>query len=82
METILLIAVIGVMNITCFFVGAKVGQKVIKGEDIKTPVKAVKEYREAKEDERIEREAQEEYETNLYNINNYTPSGLGQRDFD
>ena len=35
METILLIAVISTLNIVCFFIGAKVGQKVVKGEELK-----------------------------------------------
>ena len=37
METIILIISIGIMNILCFFIGAKIGQKVIKGEEIKAP---------------------------------------------
>ena len=37
METIILIISIGIMNILCFFIGAKIGQKVVKGEEIKAP---------------------------------------------
>lgn len=84
METTLLVLEIGILCIVCFFIGAKVGQKVSKGEDIKIPnpaeiidgVKERKEYRE----ERIEN--QKEFNTNLDNINNYDGTGLGQRDFD
>ena len=34
----LLIAVVGTLNIVCFFVGAKVGQTAAKGKEIETPV--------------------------------------------
>ena len=34
---ILLIAVVGTLNIVCFFVGAKVGQTVAKDKDIEVP---------------------------------------------
>ena len=80
METILLIATISMLNIVCFFIGAKVGQKVVKGEELKipnlNPVKAIEEYKETKE----YKENQERFNTMLDNINNYTPDGLGQRD--
>lgn len=80
METILLIATISILNIVCFFIGAKVGQKVNKGEDIKlpniNPVKAIEEYKETKE----YKENQERFNTMLDNINNYDGTGIGQRD--
>ena len=34
---ILLIAVVGTLNIVCFFVGAKVGQTVAKGKEVELP---------------------------------------------
>ena len=53
MEPITLIVVISILNIVCFFVGAKVGQKVVNNEPIKlpnmNPVKVIEEYKEAKE---------------------------------
>ena len=77
---ILLIAVTGLMNIICFFIGAKVGQKVVKEEEIKAPnpVKVVEAYQEHKE----EKEAKKELETNLENINKYDGTALGQKSFD
>ena len=36
MEAVL-IAVVGTLNIACFFIGAKVGQTVAKGKDIEVP---------------------------------------------
>lgn len=34
---ILLIAVVGMLNLACFFLGAKTGQTVAKGKDIELP---------------------------------------------
>ena len=54
-ETLTMIICIGLMNILCFFIGAKVGQKVVKNEELKlpNPVKSIKEdiqtYEETKE---------------------------------
>ena len=67
----ILIAVIGALCIVCFFVGAKVGQKVVKGEEIKmpnlNPIAAVKNYEERKEQEEIEKT----YKENMEAIDNY-----------
>lgn len=80
METILLIATISILNIVCFFIGAKVGQKVSNNEPLKmpnlNPVKAIEEIKETKE----YKEEKERFNTMLDNINNYTPDGLGQKD--
>lgn len=78
METIALITTISILNIVCFFIGAKVGQKVINKEplEIPTPMKVIDEYK-----ERVERNKQlEEMTDNLENINNYTGDGIGQKD--
>lgn len=81
METILLIASIGIMNILCFFIGAKVGQKVVNKEEIKlptvNPIKIVKEY----EDKKTYSKEQEIMKINMDNIDNYDGSNIGQRDF-
>ena len=51
----LLLAIMGAVNILCFMVGAKVGQTVSKGEEVKLPtvdpVKAVREHLDRKEAE-------------------------------
>ena len=48
-EIIILIVSIGAINILCFLIGAKTGQKVIKGETVElpnvNPVKAINEYK-------------------------------------
>lgn len=80
METILIILVSGTLNAVCFFIGAKVGQKVSKGEPIEAPtlnpMKAIKEREERKE---ADKEA-ERLEIILQNIENYDGSPNGQRD--
>lgn len=84
METILLVLEIGMLCIVCFFIGAKVGQKVSKGEDIKipNPVEIIDNVKERKEYREEQIENQKEFNTNLDNINNYDGTGLGQRNFD
>ena len=70
MEIILVLAV-GIMCICCFMVGAKVGQKVSKGEDIKLPaVNPIEAYREH-EQKKAAREEQERIETIMRNIEAY-----------
>lgn len=83
MESIILIAVVGLMNIICFFIGAKVGQKVSQGTDITVPnpVKAVREEIKEYQDTRDQREWQETLDTNFANIDAYDGTGLGQKDF-
>ena len=77
---VLLILVVGAVNILCFMVGAKVGQTVTKGEEVKlpklNPVEAVQEYRE-------KREAEKEsswLDTVLSNVENFNGSAEGQKD--
>lgn len=78
METILLIATISILNIVCFFVGAKVGQKVVNNEPLEVP-SPMKVYEDIKE--HVERSKQlEEMSINLENINNYSGDGIGQKD--
>lgn len=71
METILIILSVGIMNILCFFIGARVGQKVVNKEEVKlpniNPITAVKEYEAKKEVEK----ADEQYKKDLEAINNY-----------
>ena len=79
MEVVLVIAT-GVICLFSFVVGAKVGQTVSKGEEIKTPVvsplKAYKE-REAKREAQME---QSRIDTIMQNIEKYDGTGNGQED--
>ena len=80
METILLVIVIGLVCISSFAVGARIGQKVVKNEEIKlptlNPVKVVNEIRESKEQQR----ELEKLKIIAENIDNYDGTGIGQKD--
>ena len=78
---ILLIAVVGALNIVCFFIGAKVGQTVAKGKDIETvkipsPVTAYKAHIATKEAEA----EKNKLDTILHNIEHYDGTGNYQKD--
>ena len=76
----LLLAVMGLSNVLCFVIGAKVGQTVYRGERIETPVvnpiQAVREHK----DKKIAREEQSRIETIMQNIESYDGTSLGQKD--
>lgn len=80
MKTISIIVSIGIMNILCFLVGARTGQKVVNKEEVKlpnlNPVEAARTYREKKE-ERIELD---NINTMMENIDTYDGTALGQKD--
>ena len=80
MESILLALVVGTLCIACFFVGAKVGQTVSKGEPVElpevNPMKLIQERREKKAAE----EEQSRIDTILRNVERYDGTGLGQED--
>ena len=80
MEAIILVLLVGALELLAFFIGARIGQKASKDEEIKLPnINPVEAYR--KHEERA-REKQEQREVNimLENIDNYDGSGLGQKD--
>ena len=76
----LLILIVSASNAVCFFIGAKVGQTVVRGEKIKSPkiapMKAIREHRERKDSER----KQETMGTIMRNIENYDGTPRGQED--
>jgi hypothetical protein len=76
----LLLAVMGAVNILCFVIGAKVGQAVCKGEEVKlpsvSPLKAVREHQARKEAEH----AQSRIDTIMANIESYDGTPNGQKD--
>ena len=79
MEVVLVLAV-GAMCIVCFMVGAKVGQTVSKGEDIKLPtINPLELYREH-EQKREAREQQERIDVIMSNIEAYDGTGNRQED--
>lgn len=80
MTTILTILMTGTLCCVCFLIGAKVGQKVSKGEAVElpsvNPIRAIKESREQKEAEM----EQDKLDTILRNIERYDGTGKGQED--
>ena len=77
---VLLLAVMGVVNILCFVVGARVGQKVSKDEEIKlptvNPVELVREH-----DKKVKAQVeQDRIETIMRNIEMYDGTSNGQRE--
>lgn len=80
METILIILTVGTLNVACFFIGAKVGQKVAKGETIETPnVNPIQYIQEQREKQQAIKE-QKRINTILENIDNYNGTDAGQKD--
>lgn len=79
-ETITLIAVVGTLNVVCFFIGAKIGQAVAKGERIETPNINPIEIIRAKQDKKEAQREQDRYETIMQNVENYDGTSNGQRD--
>lgn len=81
---ILLVLVVGTLCIVCFFVGAKVGQTVSRGETVEVPelnpVKVMRENRERKLAEEEQRKEQTRMEIIMQNIESYDGTGLGQKD--
>ena len=75
---LLLVVFICLSNITCLVVGARIGQKVSRGEEVKlpNPVEKVHTFKEAQE----RNKKQEAIDTMLYNIDVYDGTGLGQKD--
>jgi hypothetical protein len=80
MEAFLTIAAVAASNIVCFMIGAKVGQAVSKGEEVKlpnlNPLEAVREHKAKKEAEY----QQSKIDTILSNIDSYDGTGNGQKD--
>ena len=80
MTTILLVLVVGTLCIACFFVGAKVGQTVSKGEPVELPeVNPMKHIQERREKKAAEEE-QSRIDTILRNVERYDGTGYGQED--
>lgn len=77
---IALVLTVGAMCIISFTVGAKIGQKVVKGEDIKLPtINPVEMYREHEERREAKKE-QDRLDTILQNIESYDGTSAGQKD--
>lgn len=77
---ILLLLVAGAINVLCFLIGAKTGQKVSKGEPVEiptlNPIEAVREHNSRREAEK----QQDRNEIIIQNIDTYDGSSWGQKE--
>lgn len=80
---ILEMLVFGTLLIVCFFLGAKIGQKTAKGEEIKAPkiptISPIALYNEHQEKKEAEKELSK-LDAILKNIERYDGTGAGQED--
>ena len=77
---VLLMAVFSLSNIACFLIGAMVGQKVSKGEEVELPtVNPMELYREQQARKEADR-VKNKYDTIMRNIDSYDGTGQGQED--
>ena len=76
----LLLMVMGLTNIACFMIGAKVGQQASRGEKIETPtVNPMEAYRQHKAKQEAQME-QDRRDTILHNIEVYDGTAFRQED--
>lgn len=77
---ILLVLITALACLSCFIVGAKVGQKVSKGEDIELPeINPLKAYQEHIEKKKADEEA-DRRDVIMQNIEKYDGTSNGQKD--
>ena len=77
---ILLLLVAGAINVLCFLIGAKTGQKASKGEPVEiptlNPIEAIREHNSRREAEK----QQDRNEIIIQNIDTYDGSSWGQKE--
>lgn len=78
--TALLILSVGALCIVCFVVGARVGQKVVKGEPIELPKVNPMEIIRERQDKKQAQMEQDKLETIMRNIEGYDGTSRGQED--
>lgn len=80
METAIIMLATGCLCIACFYMGAKVGQKINRGEEIETPnLNPMKAYREH-EARKEAKEEQDRLAAIMRNIERYDGTSSGQED--
>lgn len=77
---ILTVLAIGTLNVVCFFVGAKVGQTVVKGKDIEMPTINPMQYYKDYQEKKVAEEEKNKIDTILKNIDRYDGTANGQED--
>ena len=77
---IITILLVSTLNVVCFFIGAKVGQKVVKGEPIEIPNLNPMEAIRVHQDRRQAEKEADKLETIMQNIERYDGTGIGQKE--
>lgn len=80
METILTIVAVGTLNAVCFFIGAKIGQKVQKGEPIQAPNLNPMDYVQKQRERHEADKNKKRLDTILHNVNTYDGTSAGQKE--
>lgn len=78
--TVLIIVTSSIFNIICFFLGAKIGQRVVNNQPVriidKSPIESIRE----KQDSKELKKQQEIDDVIKHNIDVYDGTSLGQKD--
>lgn len=79
---VLIILVVCIANILCFYIGARIGQKIIRDEEVTlpNPVREVQEQVQEYREKRKAKEDQDQLDVILANIERYDGTGYGQQD--
>lgn len=80
MEYIVIMLLTGALNTACFFIGARVGQTISRGERVTLPKFDFKAAHRDREASRAAEREQERFDTILRNIESYDGTGQGQKD--
>lgn len=77
---ILTVLVISTLNLVCFFVGAKLGQTVVKGKDIELPNINPMEIYKAQQSRKEAEAEKNKLDTIMRNIDKYDGTDAGQEE--
>lgn len=80
--TEMLILISGVLNIACFFIGAKVGQKVVRNEliEVPKPIKSIRDDIQSFNERKETQKEQEKLDIIAHNIDVYDGTSIGQKE--
>lgn len=78
----LIILVVSMANILCFYIGCRFGQSIDRGEGVRLPdpVQEVQERVQESRERRENKREQDRIDVILANVENYDGTGYGQRD--
>lgn len=82
-EIVFICSITSILIFSAFIIGLHYGSKIKNNEKIEVinPIKRIDTYFEEKHNKEIVQKEQKIEEINLYNIDNYDGTGLGQKDF-